>query len=197
MTTTATINVQKATPVLTWANPAAITYGTALGATQLDATSTVAGQLRLHAGRGHRAVGAGSQTLTLHVHTYRHHRLRHCNRRPLSSDCQQGPTLTVAAEQCKSGPTAVPRIRPLPTPSPASSTAMRPAWCSAQLRASRTTATLTSSLPVLTRLPSTSRHAVGSQLHVRFGRTGRLTITHGHADHHLGQLPPRSHTARR
>ena len=38
VTATATINVQKATPVLTWANPASITYGTALGATQLDAT---------------------------------------------------------------------------------------------------------------------------------------------------------------
>ena len=32
VTTNATINVQKATPVLTWANPADITYGTALSA---------------------------------------------------------------------------------------------------------------------------------------------------------------------
>ena len=41
----ATINVAKATPMITWANPADITYGTALSATQLDATSswTVAG----------------------------------------------------------------------------------------------------------------------------------------------------------
>ena len=31
------------TPVLTWANPADITYGTALGATQLDATASVPG----------------------------------------------------------------------------------------------------------------------------------------------------------
>ena len=43
MTTTATINVQPATPVITWANPAQITYGTALGAAQLDATTTVPG----------------------------------------------------------------------------------------------------------------------------------------------------------
>ena len=32
-----------ATPTITWANPADITYGTALGATQLDATASVAG----------------------------------------------------------------------------------------------------------------------------------------------------------
>ena len=43
VTTTATINVQPATPVVTWANPADITYGTALSATQLDATATVPG----------------------------------------------------------------------------------------------------------------------------------------------------------
>ena len=43
VTTTATINVQKATPTVTWANPAGITYGTPLGATQLDATASVPG----------------------------------------------------------------------------------------------------------------------------------------------------------
>ncbi|MGA7501045.1 MAG: fibronectin type III domain-containing protein [Isosphaeraceae bacterium] len=42
-TATATINVLPATPTISWANPAAITYGTALGATQLDATTTVPG----------------------------------------------------------------------------------------------------------------------------------------------------------
>ena len=36
---TVTINVAKATPTITWAKPADINYGTALGATQLDATS--------------------------------------------------------------------------------------------------------------------------------------------------------------
>ena len=39
VTVTATINVTRATPVITWANPADITYGTALTATQLNATS--------------------------------------------------------------------------------------------------------------------------------------------------------------
>jgi hypothetical protein len=42
-TASVTITVNKATPAVTWAKPAAITYGTALSATQLDATSKVAG----------------------------------------------------------------------------------------------------------------------------------------------------------
>jgi hypothetical protein len=42
-TDTVTIVVNKATTTVNWANPAAITYGTALGAAQLDATSAVAG----------------------------------------------------------------------------------------------------------------------------------------------------------
>ncbi len=40
---TVTINVDKATPTISWANPADITYGTALSATQLDATASVPG----------------------------------------------------------------------------------------------------------------------------------------------------------
>ena len=43
VSTTATINVQRATPTVTWANPATITYGTPLRATQLDATASVPG----------------------------------------------------------------------------------------------------------------------------------------------------------
>ena len=39
-TGTATINVDKATPTISWATPAAITYGTALSGTQLDAVSS-------------------------------------------------------------------------------------------------------------------------------------------------------------
>src|SRR6185295_4481683 len=39
------INVLKATPVITWSNPADIVFGTALGATQLNATASVAGAL--------------------------------------------------------------------------------------------------------------------------------------------------------
>src|SRR5205085_8629863 len=41
-TATVTIDVAKATPTITWPAPAGITYGTALSATQLNATSPVA-----------------------------------------------------------------------------------------------------------------------------------------------------------
>ena len=39
-----TLTVNKATPAITWATPAAIPYGTALSATQLNASSTVLGR---------------------------------------------------------------------------------------------------------------------------------------------------------
>ena len=58
-TATRDVKVQKATPVITWATPADITYGTALSATQLDATAR-AGHVRVHAGGGH---GAGRRQL--------------------------------------------------------------------------------------------------------------------------------------
>ena len=51
-TATAAINVKKATPALTWANPADITYGTALGAAQLDASASVPGSFVYTPGRG-------------------------------------------------------------------------------------------------------------------------------------------------
>jgi hypothetical protein len=41
--TTVTINVNKATPTVTWANPADITFGTALSDAQLNATASVPG----------------------------------------------------------------------------------------------------------------------------------------------------------
>ena len=44
-TKTVTLTVTQATPVITWAPPAAINYGTALSATQLDATASVAGTM--------------------------------------------------------------------------------------------------------------------------------------------------------
>src|SRR5205814_661534 len=42
-TATVTINVAKAAPAMTWSNPADLVYGTALGATQLNASADVAG----------------------------------------------------------------------------------------------------------------------------------------------------------
>jgi pimeloyl-ACP methyl ester carboxylesterase len=64
-TTTATIQltVNKATPTITWATPAAITYGTALSTTQLDATASVAGALTYSPSVG-TVLTAGSQALT-------------------------------------------------------------------------------------------------------------------------------------
>src|SRR5690606_3279830 len=41
--TTVLITVNKANPVISWSNPSAITYGTPLGATQLNATASVPG----------------------------------------------------------------------------------------------------------------------------------------------------------
>ena len=42
---------------VTWASPAAITYGTALSAAQLDATALGSGKLHLHPGCGDSACG--------------------------------------------------------------------------------------------------------------------------------------------
>src|SRR5439155_13991169 len=64
--TTAHINVSKATPTVAWSNPTDITYGTALGATQLNATASVAGTFTYSPAAG-AALNAGSnQALTVH-----------------------------------------------------------------------------------------------------------------------------------
>jgi hypothetical protein len=57
-----TINTSETTPVITWATPAAITYGTALSATQLDATTKVAGTFSYSPASG--ILTAGNHTLT-------------------------------------------------------------------------------------------------------------------------------------
>ncbi len=63
-TATVSLTVNQATPALTWATPAAITYGTALSATQLDASSTVAGTFVYSPAAG-TVLAAGSQTLSV------------------------------------------------------------------------------------------------------------------------------------
>ena len=63
-TATVTLTVNKATPTITWANPAAIPYGTALSATQLDASSTVAGTYVYTPAAG-TVLSAGSQILSV------------------------------------------------------------------------------------------------------------------------------------
>lgn len=58
-----TLTVNKAVPVITWATPAAITYGTPLGAAQLDATASVGGTFTYTPAAG-AIVPAGVQTLS-------------------------------------------------------------------------------------------------------------------------------------
>jgi len=56
--------VTKATPALTWANPAAIVYGTQLSSTQLNAATPVAGAFAYSPAAGV-TLGAGTQTLNV------------------------------------------------------------------------------------------------------------------------------------
>ncbi|HUD14317.1 MAG TPA: choice-of-anchor D domain-containing protein [Terracidiphilus sp.] len=58
------LTVNKATPTITWATPAGITYGTGLSASQLDATSSVAGTFVYSPGAGTVLV-SGSQMLSV------------------------------------------------------------------------------------------------------------------------------------
>ena len=82
--------VTQATPVITWDNPSDITYGTALGATQLDATSERARHVQLHAGRRQHASrrshagGRAAPGIERHFHTDRHNRL--CDRHDTGAD---------------------------------------------------------------------------------------------------------------
>ena len=62
-TRTTTITVTQATPAITWAAPASITYGTALSATQLNATAPVAGAFVYTPAAG-TVLGATTQTLS-------------------------------------------------------------------------------------------------------------------------------------
>src|SRR5881409_1868566 len=66
-TSTVTIDVAKATPAITWATPAAITYGTALSGTQLNAITQplVAGTFTYTVG----GTAAGGQILAAGPHT--------------------------------------------------------------------------------------------------------------------------------
>jgi hypothetical protein len=59
-----TATATQGTPVITWANPSSIVYGTALSATQLNATTNVAGTFVYTPAAG-AVLGAGSQTLSV------------------------------------------------------------------------------------------------------------------------------------
>ena len=68
-TATVTIQVNQATPTITWATPAAITYGTSLGATQLDATAAFNGNavtgIFVYSPAAGAILPVGTQTLTV------------------------------------------------------------------------------------------------------------------------------------
>jgi streptogramin lyase len=63
-TATVTLTVSQATPTVTWATPAAITYGTPLSRRQLNANSTIPGTFTYSPAAG-TVLGAGQQTLTV------------------------------------------------------------------------------------------------------------------------------------
>jgi len=56
--------INQATPIITWANPAPITYGTALNSSQLDATSNVLGNFAYNPTNG-TVLNAGANTLSV------------------------------------------------------------------------------------------------------------------------------------
>jgi len=58
------ISVTQAAPVITWNNPAAINYGTALSATQLNASATVGGSFTYTPAAGS-IPAAGTDTLSV------------------------------------------------------------------------------------------------------------------------------------
>jgi hypothetical protein len=63
-TGTVSLTVSKATPTLTWAAPSAITYGTTLSATQLNATSSLTAGTIVYSPASGTTPSAGTQTLT-------------------------------------------------------------------------------------------------------------------------------------
>ena len=62
--TTVVINVAKATPTITWSNPADIEYGTLLSGTQLNATTDVAGSFSYSPEAGTKLNAGNNQSLT-------------------------------------------------------------------------------------------------------------------------------------
>jgi hypothetical protein len=63
-TASGTLTITRATPTITWATPAAITYGTALSGAQLNATASAAGTFGYSPAAG-TVLGAGTQTLSV------------------------------------------------------------------------------------------------------------------------------------
>ena len=74
---TLSLTVNKATPAITWARPADISYGTALSGTQLDASTSVPGSFSYSPAAGTVLAAGSDQTLTVRLHPRRHDRLHH------------------------------------------------------------------------------------------------------------------------
>ena len=75
VTATATSTLRRATPTISWPNPANIVYGTALGSTQLDATASVSGTFTYSPASGTVLKAGNGQTLSRDIHADRHDRL--------------------------------------------------------------------------------------------------------------------------
>ena len=123
VTTTVTINVDQATPTITWANPADITYGTALGATQLDATTSVPGSFVYTPAAGTVLSAGAGQTLSV---TFTPTDTTDYNSVTTTAtiNVSQAQLTVAAADKSMTYGSSVPAFT---TPSPASSTAMTPA----------------------------------------------------------------------
>ena len=134
-TLTVTINVQKATPTVTWANPADIVYGTPLGAAQLDAAATVAGTFAYTPAAGTFLNAGQGQTLSA---TFTPDDSADYNAVPVTAPINVAPApLTVTADECghRRGPGP---SRPSPPISPASCGARaRASWAASSASACR------------------------------------------------------------
>ena len=87
--TTQVVTISKAVPVITWAAPAPITYGTALSATQLNATASVPGVMTYVPAAG-TVLKGGTQTLKVYF-------------APTDSIDYAGTTATVTADREQGG----------------------------------------------------------------------------------------------
>ncbi len=76
VTASVTLRVNPITPTISWTKPATISYGTALGLTQLDATASVPGDVRLFS-RARCSVGERKSYTVRDLYADGHHRLRH------------------------------------------------------------------------------------------------------------------------
>ena len=79
--------VNKATPVVTWPTPAAITYGTALSIAQLNATANVPGAFTYSPGTG-TILSARDPNVNRFLYAHRHRRLHHHQQHHREGDSQ-------------------------------------------------------------------------------------------------------------